>query len=246
MDNEVSGLTQLAGELLKKSLVALLLSLTLVGVANASDSILRKPLADVDIDRFTSELQVVVSDPNVMTQVWWIPAEFWASAFTRTNPMLAQQAMEKLDDYGILAVVQADITPMASFIFHDREDVAKRLKVQFSSYAQQPVVLQEAKELSDSVQLLLNVLAPMFANTMGELGKNMHLFVMNNCGKNGLIVDPYQQGKVQITLGGSKTTPEKHLSIELPVDALFEPRYCPNGKPAHISWSYCPWSGKKL
>ena len=239
-------MAQLAERVWKKRLAAVLLSLALVGATNASETIQRKPLGDIDIDRFTSELQVVVSDPNAMTQVWWIPAEFWASAFTRTNPMLAQQAMEKLDDYGILAVVQADITPMSSFIFHDRDNVAQRLNVQFSSYSQPPVVLQEAKELSDSVQLLLNVLTPMFSNTMGELGKNMHLFVINNRGKNGLIVDPYEQGKVQITLAGTKTTPEKHLSIELPVDALFEPRYCPNGKPAHISWRYCPWSGKKL
>jgi hypothetical protein len=232
--------------LFKKIAGSLLMVMMLVTTVMAAEEIQRKPLGDIDIDRFTSELQVVTSDANAMTQVWWIPAEFWASAFTRTNPMLAEQAMEKLEDYGILAVVQADITPMASFVFHDRENVAERLSVKFSSYANQPVVIKEAKELSDSVQLLLNVLAPMFANTMGELGKNMHLFVMDNRGKNGLIVDPYEQGKVQISLTGTKTTPEKHLSIEFPVDALFEPRYCPNGKPAHISWRYCPWSGKKL
>ena len=206
----------------------------------------RKPLSAIDIDRFTSELQVVVSDANSMTQVWWIPAEFWASAFTRTNPTLAEQAMEKLGDYGILAVVQADITPLAAFVFHDRKNVASRMEVRFSSYASKPVKIEEAEELSDSVQMLLNVLTPMFANTMGELGKNMHLYVMDNRKDGNLIVDPYQQGKVQVSLAGTKTTPEKHLSIELPVDALYEPRYCPNGKPAHISWKYCPWSGKKL
>jgi hypothetical protein len=34
--------------------------------------------------------------------------------------------------------------------------------------------------------------------------------------------------------------------LELPLDSLFVPRLCPNGKPAHVSWDYCPWSGKKL
>ncbi|MDX1692118.1 MAG: hypothetical protein R3208_00025 [Ketobacteraceae bacterium] len=213
---------------------------------HAYGEVQKKPLSDIDIDQFTSELQVVVSDASSMTQVWWIPAEFWASAFTRTNPALAEQAMSALSDYGILAVVQADITPLASFVFHDREDVAKRMSVRFSSYARETVQLEQASELPDSVQMLINVLGPMFANTMGELGKNMHLYVMDNTDKNGIIIDPYKQGRVTVNLAATKTTPERHLSIDLPVDALYEPRYCPNGKPAHISWNYCPWSGKKL
>ena len=230
----------------RRAVIAVLFLCSLSGITAARADIERKPLSAIDIDQFTSELQVVVSDATSMTQVWWIPAEFWASAFTRTNPVLAEQAMEKLGDYGILAVVQADITPLAAFVFHDRKNVAGRLDVRFTSYASEPVKIKEAGELPDSVQMLLNVLTPMFANTMGELGKNMHLFVMDNRKDGDLIADPYKQGKVQVTLAGTKTTPEKHLTIELPVDALYEPRYCPNGKPAHISWNYCPWSGKKL
>ena len=207
----------------------------------------KKPLGAVNIDQFTKELQVVVSDANAMTQVWWIPAEFWGAAFMRTNPALAEQAMSQLSDYGILAVVQADITPFAGFVFHDKQNVMQRMTVTFKSYSQKPVAIKPAKELSESVQMLVNVLSPMLANTMGELGKNMHLIVMQNRDdKKKLIVDPYQQGKVVVKLAGSKTTPERVTTIEMPVDALYEPRYCPNGKPAHISWQYCPWSGKKL
>lgn len=218
----------------------------LIFANNSFAEIQRKPLGAIDIDQFTSEMQVVVSDASSMTQAWWIPAEFWGTAFMRTNPALAEQAMSQLADYGILAIVQADITPFASFVFHDREDVKKRLTVSFRSYSQEPVIIQHATELSDSVQMLINVLSPMFANTMGDLGKNMHLYVMDNLGKQGLIVDPYKSGSVVIKLDKTPTTPERHLTIEFPVDALFEPRYCPNGKPAHISWKYCPWSGKKL
>jgi hypothetical protein len=34
--------------------------------------------------------------------------------------------------------------------------------------------------------------------------------------------------------------------VGMPLDSLFKPRFCPNGKKAHISWEFCPWSGKKL
>ena len=230
----------------KENLLAAISLMFFLMINTAGAEPQKKPLSAIDIDQFTSELQVVLSDASSMTQVWWIPAEFWGSAFTRTNPALAEQAMAQLADYGILAIVQADITPFAKFVFHDRDSVAERLAVSFRSYSQAPVVIKPATELSDSVQMLLGVLAPMFANTMGELGKNMHLFVMNNKDKDGLIADPYQPGKILVELAKTKTTPERHVSIEFPVDALYEPRYCPNGKPAHISWKYCPWSGKKL
>ena len=227
--------------------LVILMVLTSTLVQAGSDEIpQRKPLNAIDIDRFTSELQVVVSDNTSMTQAWWIPAEFWGTAFSRTNPALAEQAMSQLADYGILAIVQADITPLAGFVFYDRENVKQRLSVKFKSYQQKPLALDYSEKLSDSVQMLLDVLGPMFANTMGELGKNMHLYVVDNRVDGKTLVDPYLQGKVEIKLAKTKTADEKYLSIELPVDALYEPRYCPNGKPAHISWRYCPWSGKAL
>jgi hypothetical protein len=36
------------------------------------------------------------------------------------------------------------------------------------------------------------------------------------------------------------------MKIEMPIDALFVQRMCPNGKPAHVSWVVCPWDGGKL
>lgn len=206
----------------------------------------RKPLAAVDIDEFTKQMQVVVTDASTMTQAWWIPAEFWGAAFYRTNPALAEQALAQLADYGILAVVQADTTPFGSLIFHQRENVAKRLSVSYRNYAHKSVTMQRADVLPDSVQMLVDVLSPLFANTLGEMGKNMHLFVMHNEQQGKLVIDPYKEGSVLVELAGSKTTPQRHITIEFPADALFEPRYCPNGKPAHVSWNYCPWSGKQL
>lgn len=206
----------------------------------------RKPLAAVDIDEFTKQMQVVVTDTSTMTQAWWIPAEFWGAAFHRTNPAFAEQALGQLKGYGILAVIQADTTPFASLIFHKRDSVEKRLSVSYRNYSIAPISISQAKELPGSVQMLIDVLSPMFANTMGDLGKNMHLFVMNNELNGKRIIDPYQEGTVLVELAASKTTPSRNIAIEFPVDALFEPRYCPNGKPAHISWKFCPWSGKKL
>jgi hypothetical protein len=34
--------------------------------------------------------------------------------------------------------------------------------------------------------------------------------------------------------------------LETPLNSLFVPRTCPNGKPAHVSWKFCPWGGERL
>ena len=81
---------------------------------------------------------------------------------------------------------------------------------------------------------------------MGNLGSNMHFYVLNDRAKSvSRLLDPYRKGQIEIQLERR----DKVLmdgSIEMPINALFVTRKCPNGKDAHISWKYCPWSGKKL
>ena len=34
--------------------------------------------------------------------------------------------------------------------------------------------------------------------------------------------------------------------VELPINALFVPRLCSDGREAHVTWNYCPWTGERL
>jgi hypothetical protein len=57
---------------------------------------------------------------------------------------------------------------------------------------------------------------------------------------------PFDAGAVIVKFGGRAKRQDISLTIERPIDALLVPRLCANGKPAHVSWTYCPWDGKKL
>ncbi len=95
------------------------------------------------------------------------------------------------------------------------------------------------------MQLLLDMMKPMLAQAMGNLGENFYFFPLPAFdNEDNRVLSPYENGKLRVTLQRGEETVV--LEIELPIDALFVPRICPNGKPAHVSWVYCPWSGEKL
>ncbi|MBW4643856.1 MAG: hypothetical protein KME23_12850 [Goleter apudmare HA4340-LM2] len=59
------------------------------------------------------------------------------------------------------------------------------------------------------------------------------------------IGSPYKSGKLNISFNG-KGNQQIGSVVNLPLNSLFIPRLCPNGKPAHVSWKYCPWDGTPL
>lgn len=81
---------------------------------------------------------------------------------------------------------------------------------------------------------------------MGNLGSNMHFFVLADRNANDeRIIDPYEVNALRIGL--KKSDGERlNVVLETPLNSLFVPRTCPNGKPAHVSWKFCPWGGERL
>jgi hypothetical protein len=81
---------------------------------------------------------------------------------------------------------------------------------------------------------------------MGKFGNKVHFYVLNDRSKSLLrLLDPYRKGLISVQLA-NRNDDQITADIEMPLNALFVPRQCPNGKDAHISWKYCPWSGKRL
>jgi hypothetical protein len=81
---------------------------------------------------------------------------------------------------------------------------------------------------------------------MGNLGRNLHFFVFQDEEKDSRIFSPFDSGAVVVKLSGRENRQDISLSIDRPIDSLLVPRLCANGKPAHVTWKFCPWDGKKL
>jgi hypothetical protein len=177
-----------------------------------------------------------------------MPAEFWAVALSNGSALTPQEladGMKVLNQYAIIAVIDGQVGG-AAIDFRDRASVAKSLSVEVvdgSGKGRKVVPVDPAPE---DVQPLLAVLMPAMGAAMGNMGRNLHFFVFQDQEKDARIFSPFEPGAVVVRLSGREHGEDISLSIERPVDALLVPRLCANGKPAHVSWVYCPWDGKKL
>lgn len=206
-----------------------------------------KPMASVSVDDLIADTQVIHTDPFSLVQAWWIPLEFWQASLGRINPQLAQEVSAILGDYSLVAVVQADVSALGGFVFYSRDDLQRRLRVQWQVDDATPVSLDLVTEPNVAVRNLVQQLSPLLSRTMGDMGRNLQFFVLNDrAADGGRLVDPYRRGQVLIGLSASETQPAAQLAVELPLDALFERRYCANGKPARVTWRFCPWDGRPL
>lgn len=244
---------------MKRAMVLIVLSwLALVHVpANAVE---RKEFASVATSELLRETQRQQNyDRNVML-VWWIPFEFWqVSTANQGESQRGSIALLEpiLSPYTIIMVVDGRVLPLGNMNFADREQLEANLAVETLMPAGDVVAMTYLPEPPPQVQSVLASIRPMLAANLGELGKNMQLFVYENRSKDGKAsLSPYQAGGLRVTLTpfmpapaeGAKPVAAKPavFDFETPLDSLHVPRRCGNGRAAHISWQFCPWDGKKL
>lgn len=232
---------------MKKRLVALMLALAFSGHAMAVE---KKALRDIDTNAFTTDTQVMLqgSGDKHVALAWWIPNEFWQSILERdknTSEADKRAMLDALAGTSLLAIVQADITPLGAFKYYSKDEIEKKMRLSFADAAGKSHKLKPLQEIDPNLEAVLGMFKPILSSAMGNLGSNMHFYVLNDKANASRLINPYQKGQLTIQLA-RKEAALMAANIELPLNSLFVPRKCPNGKAAHISWQYCPWNGERL
>lgn len=229
----------------------LLISSIIVLAVTCAMAAEKKPVKDVDSDAFTSDTQIslIGTGDDHMAIAWWIPNEFWESILSRdttTSETDKKAMLDAMSGISLLAVIQADITPFGAFKFYSKEEIEKKMLVSFTDAGGKRQRLSPMQTINPDLEIILGVFKPLLGATMGNLGNNMHFYVLNDKSKSSLrLLDPYGKGLISIQLA-KRNDDLMTADIEMPLNSLFVPRKCPNGKDAHISWKYCPWTGKRL
>lgn len=227
-----------------------LLSLS-TNLANAAE---KRALQQVSLDELIKETQQQQSNfstnSNSVDLVWWIPPEYWEVALSQdpsTSPANRELMLKNLQSVFIVGVVQADISPVGAFEFFANTTIQKGMRVTYTESTGKTLALKPVDKISEDLSLLLEIVRPIFANTMGNLGQNLAFFVYDTFDTSGKrLVSPYESGEFKVLLSDRNGIQRSKHLIELPLNSLFVSRVCPNGKPAHISWKYCPWDGSRL
>ena len=232
----------------REKTLRIMLLIGALSLAYCAHAIERKPILQVDVNALTTETQVMAGGANSIDVVWWIPVEFWEATLRQSGDVpesQVDQMLGVLQNHTVLGVVQADISPFGAFRFFDKDKVMGGLKVQAIDAAGKLQTISHTEPVDPDMRLLLDQMRPVLAQAMGNLGENFYFFPLPAFDDEGeRISSPYESGRLLVTLQRGEA--HSSLEIEMPIDSLFVPRICPNGKPAHVSWAYCPWSGKKL
>jgi len=234
-------------KLIKKYFI---LSLSIATLSSPSTAAEKRPSKDIDTDEMTSECQISpVTQSDHLALAWWIPNEFWEANLDQdptTAPEDKKEMLDAMRGTSILAIVQADITNLGVFKFYDEETVSETQKLSYidaDGKAHKLVILEQVKP---ELQMVMGIMKPMLSNAMGEMGKNFHFYILDDVGENKQrVLDPYKKGSLKIGLE-TKALEKLNAEIKFPLNSLFVPRLCPNGQKAHVSWEFCPWTGKKL
>lgn len=226
----------------------LIVALMVVSYSFAAE---KKPVIAIDEDALTSETQLSLkgTGDDHMAFVWWIPNEFWEKVLS-SDPSIKETEknamLNAMSGISLLAVVQANISEIGAFEFFSKEEIEKDMKLVYTGADGKKQNVSIVTKIDPTLEVLLGVFKPILAAAMGNMGNSMHFYVLNDKVKStNRLLNPYEKGKIDIQLK-KKEKVFMNTSIEFPLNSLFVPRICPNGKEAHISWSYCPWTGKRL
>ncbi len=203
----------------------------------------RRATSEVSIDALIRETQSPVSTPHRLDLVWYVPVEFWQVAMSgpSVNPAQRDALISAIDSTFIIITVQADVSPLGAFDYFDVKPQAIYRAASGATEALEPLA-----ELPPQMAAMIGVLKPIMSQALGALGQNISYYVYSDQEDGARRVSPYVQGAIEVAMSGRDGVVRSQHRIELPLDTLHMPRLCANGKPAHISWTHCPWDGAKL
>lgn len=211
----------------------------------------RMSVNDINTDKLTEETQISFSDvgDDHLAVVWWIPNEFWESLLAKDSEVDNQEVediLKVMQGVSLLAVIQADIGPYGAFHFYSKQHVEENLSVSVTMNGGDEINVPVIHQISPDLVIMLMIFKPILAGAMGNMGENMHFFVLKDVEEAySRLINPYKEGEIIFNL--LKRNKEKITdAIEIPLNSLFIPRICPNGRKAHVTWNYCPWTGEKL
>ena len=219
-----------------------------LGLAGHAIAVEPKVLKDVDVAALTRETQLASYGDGGTHVAWWVPGEYWESSLMRDaslDPAARKYVLDILRRYSLLAVAQTETSATGSMDFYSRDRVLGGMTIEYSNggaWREIKPLAEAPKELSP----LLDRLTPIMRNALGQLGESLYFFVISDVNKGERVISPLSKGQLRLTLTRRDGVAVGPLTIDFPLDSLFVPRLCPNGKPAHVTWAYCPWDGTRL
>ncbi len=172
----------------------------------------------------------------------WMPYLYWEvslAAYPMSETMRSE-ALGILRQYTIIAIVDGSRSALGMTSFKAEIDTRGRLSI--SRDGENWLGPLEEDMIDPGVATMLQMIRPMLAANMGNLGENMHLYVWKDLAPDGgQIYDPTKPGRLYVRLG------ETAFDFRLPLDSAVPPTECSKcGETCSGAWQFCPYCGGPL
>ncbi len=208
---------------MKKSLILSVAIVLFLGVSSARANIFE-------------EIGRTCPDPVRLSMVMWLPLEYFEQ-FAEHFPRGALEELEEmLDGHSLIAAVDGRVTPLGRLVYQTENDVRKDLAIIKDNDRHSPV---PADDTPDSVRRLQHIMQDAWAQMMGEMGKNLRLYLFR------VELDAAARGEFKVRLGGTNTE-EVLFRYETPLRAVVPDTPCQECEyPVRAAWNFCPRCGKE-
>ena len=228
---------------MQKKPVVQLAPLVILSVLISVMLLLSASAAEIDFNAFVQEIQKMSQNPNEMTLVWWVPAEYWQEALGRdpsSTPQQISEIINLLSPYTLFVIADGHVGSFGGVTYKTRAEIFKSLQLvdnQVNTYF--PL---EDNEINADAQNFLSMMKPVFANMLGQMGQNMHFFVFPSTSVDGKkIADAKSDSTFSVLLG------QRTFRWKLPIGSLLLPKTCPKcGEQLNGAYKFCPWDGAQL
>jgi hypothetical protein len=198
---------------------------------------------NVDVVDYVREVQIWQKHGNNMSFTFWIPTSYWEIAL-KDSPSVRQEDAQYFaslfQDYVFICALDFEINTNTTMIYTQEQDLRNSISI-VDSKGKKYFPL-ENDQLSEEVYSVSELLSPMFAQMLGQMGEGMHFYFFEIKDKQGNnIIDEYTKGEFTIKHSNHD------FKFQLPLVCLLPPKTCPiDGAEMKGNWNYCPFHGKKL
>jgi len=196
----------------------------------------------LDIQKLAQDTQRYRHDKSQVDMIWWIPSEYWQAAF-KANPVITPEQQTEfirvVDDYLVLCVLEGTIGPFGGISGTAKEQLLAKTSAVVDGHTLKPLA---DEELSNDARNFFQMMKPMFANMMGQIGQGMEFVVFKGKNEEGRkYVNPVQKGFLTVRLG------DKEFKYRLPLGCFLPPKYDPKtGEEFPGNYIYSPFTGTEL
>ena len=199
--------------------------------------------SSIDFDMLMNETQIFLDDPDKMLMVWWLPKEYWIATaeedpFFDTN--MAEETIDVLNPYIVTFIIVGRIGAFGGIKYETIEKIYDNSYLQLSTNHKLYPIKRD--KIDPDVINFMEMMKPIFANMMGQMGENMQYVLFNAQYQNG---EDYINSKSKDYF--KLNVLENEVKFNLPLASIFPKKTCSKcDEILNGTYNYCPFDGTNL